>query len=129
MKDGRPQDIPERGRAAQTLLRRIGVAILIAGLCASALVFVMAPAADESGADASSALSVTTVDNSKRYQLELERIGGKSAVLAAEFDDWFTSLWHGARLAGTLAILSLGASLLCFWAARIPPREDGEPER
>ena len=129
MKNESKRDIPERARAAQTLLRRIGVAIMIAGLCASALVFVMAPAADEGGAEASSSLSVTTVDNSKRYRLELERIGGKSAVLAAEFDDWFASLWHGTRLAGTLASLSLGASLLCFWAARIPPREDGEPER
>ena len=129
MKDERKQDIPTRGRAVQTLLRRIGVAILIAGLCASALVFVMAPVADDGVGEASSSLSVTTVDNSKRYQLELERIGGKSAVLAAEFDDWLAGLWHGTRLAGTLAVLTLGASLLCFCVARIPPRDDGGPER
>ena len=102
-------------------MRKIAVAVLIVGLSVSAVVFVLAPAETE---DVYAGVYVASVDNSKRYQLELERIGGKAAVVAAEFNDWFDDLWHGRRLAGTLAVLSVGLALLCFLIGKLPPLDD-----
>jgi hypothetical protein len=69
---------------------------------------------------------VTSIHNSKKHLLELERIGGEAAVVAAEMTEWFNGLWHGRRLAATLAVLSVGASLLCFLAGKLPPLNDPE---
>ena len=106
----------------EVLMRRIAAYVLAVGLSASAVVFALAPAAPE-GDEAG--VSVASIGNSKRYQLELERIGGKAAVMAVEFEDWFDSLWHGRRLAGTVAVLAALGSWLCFIAARFPPPDDG----
>lgn len=103
------------------LMRKIALGILVAGLSASAVVFaIAAPEVDEDYFG----VHVTSIHNSKRQLLELERIGGKAAVVAVELSDWFDGLWHGRRLAGTLAVLSVGASLLCFLAGKIPPLDD-----
>lgn len=105
----------------QNVMRKIAIGVLVGGLSISAVVFAMAaPEVDEDYLG----VYVTSIHNSKRQLLELERIGGKAAVVAAELSDWFDGLWHGRRLAGTLAVLSVGASLLCFLAAKIPPLDD-----
>jgi len=107
----------------QILMRRIAVGILVVGLSVSVVVFAMTPPdADEEYVG----VYVTSIHNSKKHLLELERIGGKAAVVAAELSDWFDTLWRGRRLAGTLAVLSVGASLLCFLAAKLPPLNDPE---
>jgi hypothetical protein len=106
---------------AMILIQRIAAGILIVGLSVSAIVLAMTPAeADESDAG----FYMSSVNNSKKYRGDLERIGGKAAVAAAEFNEWFDGLWHGRRLAGTLAVLSIGASLLCFLASKIPPPDE-----
>jgi hypothetical protein len=104
----------------ERLMRKIAIAVLAIGLCAAAAILVLAPpdVEDQPGP------YVASVDNSKRYQLELERIGGRSAVVAAQFNEWFESLWHGRRLAGTVAALSAVFSLLVFLAAKLPPLDD-----
>ena len=103
------------------LMQRIAAGILIVGLSVSAIVFAIAPAeVDENDAG----FYMSSVNRSKKYRGDLERIGGKAAVAAAEFNEWFDGLWHGRRLAGTLAVLAIGASLLCFLASRIPPPEE-----
>ncbi|MDD5249350.1 MAG: hypothetical protein PHY45_10215 [Rhodocyclaceae bacterium] len=111
---------PEKSRY-ERILRDMAVAILVVGLAAAGVVFIMAspPVGDDEAGT-----YVASVDNSKKYRLELERIGGTSAVVAAEFGAWFDGLWHGRRLAGTLAVLSVGAALLCLLAAKIPPLDD-----
>ncbi len=58
-----------------------------------------------------------TADSSRRYRHELERNGGKMAVLMDDFLRWFGGLWHGRQLAYTLAFLAMAVSLLCFWLA------------
>jgi len=113
-------DTPEK-TSYEILMGKIAVGVLLVGLAASTVVFAMA---STEGDDAYAGVYVASVNNSKKYQLELERIGGKAAVVAAEFTDWFDGLWHGRKLAGTLAVLSVGASLLCFLAAKIPPLDD-----
>jgi len=104
----------------QKRLVRIGILILLAGFLAAA--FVYRQTANEVGdavgyelADGN-AYAVSPAD-SKRYVHDLELYGGKAAVFADEFNRWFASLWHGRQLACTLAVLAIGAALLCFLAA------------
>jgi hypothetical protein len=108
-------------RPYETWMRKIAAGVLVAGLAASAVVFVTAAA--DAGEDPAR-LHVIDASNSKHYQRELQRIGGKAAVAAAEFNEWFDTLWHGRRLAGTLAVVSVAASLLCLLAAKLPPLDD-----
>jgi hypothetical protein len=118
-------DIPTKA-PYEILLRKISVGILVLGLAASAVVYEMAPLDVESD---NSNIYVASINNSKKARLELERIGGKAAVVAVEFNDWFDSLWHGRKLAGTLAVLSIGASLLCFLVGKIPPLDDNPSDK
>jgi len=66
------------------------------------------------------------VEHSKRTLRELESIGGKSAVLANDLEEWFASLWHGRGLAYTLAVLAVAVALAYYNWERIlpPPRSD-----
>ena len=50
----------------------------------------------------------------RKYHRELAMYGGKANVLSAEFLEWFDRLWHGQRLAGTVAVLTLAGT----WAFR-----------
>ena len=66
--------------------------------------------------------------NSKRYEDQLERIGGKSAVLGVEIQGWWDSLWHGRQLAYTVLVLTLLSSGACFLFAHLEVRPlDAEP--
>jgi len=93
-----------------TLLNRIAMAVLAAGLLAAALIFVTA------GPDAPDLLEDDAAR--RQYEFELEKIGGKAAVLAADVANWFSSLWHGRTLAWTVAVLSLVIAAVCAWLAR-----------
>ena len=62
------------------------------------------------------------IEHSKQYQRTLELYGGKANVLAVELTQWFDTLWHGTRLAYTVAcasVLLAGA----FWLAAIASEE------
>src|SRR5512141_743477 len=69
----------------------------------------------------------------KSYVHDLELFGGKANVLAAQFRDWFDSLWHGKQLAYTVAILTLlAAGTFKFFATPLPPELDesgGDPSK
>jgi hypothetical protein len=101
-------------------MRRIAAFVLAAGLVSAVAIFVAAPVepSEEGGA------YVASVDNSKKYQLELERIGGRAAVVATQFNDWFAGLWHGRSLAGTIAVLSVAVAALIRLAGKLPPLDD-----
>jgi hypothetical protein len=90
----------------QARLRLVGVGILVVGLLAATAVDLMA----RSGAGGVGA-------DTKNYEYQMEFIGGKSNLLASEITDWFSGLWHGRKLAQTLAFLSVVGSLACFFVA------------
>ena len=90
----------------------LGAFILVAGLTGAALVY--ATATDDIAEAAYSSAS-------KPYRHELERFGGKASVLVDDFSQWFAGLWHGKRLARTLAVLAIGIALVCFWIGRNLP--------
>ena len=116
-----------RIEARRTRLKRIGVAILLAGWSGAATIYATAP--DDDG----DALGYEFVDGvaypiltheSKKYRHDLERFGGKAAVMADDLNRWFSGLWVGKHLAYTLATLASAAALACFLTARRLPRDD-----
>ena len=65
-------------------------------------------------------------EQSKRYDAELQRVGGKSAVFGAEMQRGIASLFHGPTLGLTICGLSLALAggFLFFTRERGgPPRE------
>ncbi len=59
---------------------------------------------------------------SKAYQHQMELFGGKATLVGAQLDDWLASLWHGERLAYTIAVLTLLVALACWAVCMTPPR-------
>ena len=55
---------------------------------------------------------------SKTYVRQLERFGGKSAVLFDEFNRWFANLWIGRQLGLTIICLSAFTAFVLLWIAR-----------
>jgi hypothetical protein len=64
--------------------------------------------------------------DTKKYLHDLEVYGGKANVIAAQFRDWFDSLWHGKQLAFTVAVLTvIAAGAFKFFATPLPPDPKG----
>ena len=85
------------------LVQRAGVTIAAIGLVLAAAAWVHAGPDDE----------VDAVEHRREMQ-QLERLGGRASVQTVEFDQWLSSLWHGRKLAGTLAVLGLLAGAACW---------------
>ena len=117
MSESKPQHPPAK-LPLQTVINYWGVAILLAGLAGAALVYVFA-SGDE---DAELAAEIA---RDRMYEHNLQLMGGKAAVYMAQFDQWFSGLWHGRPLAYTIAVLAVAIALGCFWVAWLmsPPPE------
>jgi len=76
---------------------RVVAAILAIGWAISLGVYLISPAVDEDDDD------VYELEHSKRHLRDVERLGGKSAVLANDLDEWIASLWRGKTRGYTLA--------------------------
>jgi hypothetical protein len=83
--------------------RRSVVAILLVGLTASLAIYLTArpPAPNPLGYEP---------EDSKQYLRNMEVYGGKSNLIASEVREGFASLWHGKRLAYTVAVITLLAA-------------------
>ena len=103
---------PEREARFALLMSRIAMAVLVVGISTAAVIFLLVPADEDAAA---------AWQDTRQYELAMERIGGKAVLIAAEINDWLGSLWHGRKLAATVAALSVGASWLCYLASK-PPR-------
>ena len=107
-----------------------GAIILVVGLIAAALVYFLAANPTDTGAAGYSIVGgnsyALTLFESTRELQEVERLGGQPAVLVLEFHRWFLSLWHGQRLAYTLALLSAAVALLCFHIAGLMGEDVGD---
>lgn len=104
----------------QKHLRWIGKILLAAGLAAAVMIYVAQPFVHDGGGQYSP---------TKRDLYQIEKIGGKSTVLGVELNSWFSSLWHGRRLAYTVAFLSIAGFVACLWLADFltdSPSPDGE---
>jgi hypothetical protein len=61
-------------------------------------------------------------EDTKKYVHDMELYGGKANLLAGELRTWFDSLWHGKRLAFTVAgITVIATCAFVFFAVPLPP--------
>jgi hypothetical protein len=90
-------------------------AILVLGFAAAVVIYLTAQPPPDNP------LGYDPMDT-KKYLHDLEVYGGKANVIAAQFRDWFDSLWHGKQLAYTVAVLTvLSAGVFKFFATPLPP--------
>jgi len=102
----------------QTLFRLIIATILILGLGSAILIYLFAEPAPGSPLG-------YEPEESKRYVHDMLLYGGKANLLASEFIQWFDGLWHGKRLAFTLACITLLlAGAFLYVGAPLPPDPD-----
>jgi hypothetical protein len=88
-------------------LRLTGFVVLLAGMLVAGLIYRSAAGVDQ-GDD--------PLTKGDVYQLE--KMGGREVVITTELDSWLASLFQGRRLAGTVALISITVSGLCFIADR-----------
>ena len=106
------------------------VAILVLGLCSAILIYLTSDednSANEIGYVVAGGETYPIAPNqSKRYIRDLERYGGKAAVIFDEINRWFDGLWRGKSLGVTIGWISVIVSLaLVLFARWLPP--DQEP--
>jgi len=98
------------------------VLVLAAGLACAGWIYVRA----DDGPDLSGAYQIVVVNGvptpiapneSKAYVRDLQRYGGKMAVIFDDIGRWWDGLWHGRSLALTVAFLSVLASLVLYFVA------------
>jgi hypothetical protein len=96
--------------------------VLVAGLAAAA--WIWAKAGDEP--DLSGAYQIVVVDGvprpiagneSKAYVRDLQRYGGKMALIFDDIGRWWDGLWHGRQFALTIGFLSVIVSLALYFVA------------
>lgn len=93
-------------------MRIVAGLVLIVGLAAAAAIYFSA----EEEAPLTSSY-VITIDPAltKTYVRDLERFGGKAAVLFDDFNRWFAARWHGKALGVTVAWIAVGAAAVIYW--------------
>lgn len=102
-------------------LRWAGRVCAVGGLAAAAVIWWA-----RAGEPVASAIPF---DRTRAQEAQLERIGGKFAVMASHFDDWLGSLWYGRSLAVSIAVIALALAALAFWIARYAEVDAGAAAR
>ena len=101
-------------------MRLIAGLVLIVGLATAAAIYFTA---EDEPQLSSSYVIVMDPAMTKTYVRDLERFGGKAAVLFDEFNRWFAARWHGKALGVTVAWTSIGIAAALFWiSCRSRPR-------
>jgi hypothetical protein len=91
--------------------------ILVAGLCSALLIYAIAEDIPDDSlgyAVVNGAVYPLATGDSKLYRRELQRFGGKAALLFDDFSGWFAGLWRGKALAKTIAATSIFLSLAIY---------------
>ncbi|MDA8100465.1 MAG: hypothetical protein M0042_12685 [Nitrospiraceae bacterium] len=96
------------------------IIVLLIGIACDIPIYITAPDEDEDGAYeiVGGKIYPAGQEKSKRYIHDLERYGGKAAVLADEMNRWFESLWYGKNLAFTILVLCGITSLILYIIAK-----------
>ena len=121
MTETEPQ-LGKKRRPLHEVVRLSGLGVLIIGLIAAALIYVLA--GDDRDAEAAREIA-----SGRMYEHNLELMGGKLTVYLVQFNEWFSSLWRGTALAFTVAVLAVAIAVGCFWVAHLiataPPDDSG----
>lgn len=97
----------------------IAFALLVVGLVACALIIHFAPPDPDMSYLTDGADMPVPKDVNRQYQFQIERISGKEGLLAAQFNDWFSSLWQGRQLGYTVFCLAAFAALICAFFGKV----------
>lgn len=98
-------------------LRLACLVILVAGLCGALLIYLIAEDVPDDSlgvAIVNGTVYPLATRDSKTYRREVERFGGKAALLFDDFNQWFAQLWRGKSLAKTVAWISVLVSLAIY---------------
>lgn len=103
-------------------INRISLGLLLLGLGGAGVIYAFAEPADDDPL-------LADLHSNRKYKHELAVYGGKANVVSAEFMDWFGGLWQGRNLAGTVAALTVVATLGFRFVAAPPagPAESPAP--
>jgi hypothetical protein len=96
------------------LLRRGSLFVLVAGLCSALLIYLLAEEIPDDSLGyvvVNGTLHPLSTRDSKTYRREIQRFGGKAALVFDDFSRWFAELWQGKALGKTLAWLSVLTAL------------------
>ena len=96
----------------RTRLLWVARLVLAVGLTVAAAIYLTAEDEPELS---TSYVVVIDPATTKTYVRELERFGGKAAVLFDEFNRWFAARWHGRALGVTVAWISIAVAAALFW--------------
>src|SRR5450631_4657827 len=77
--------------------------ILLVGLGAAVAIYLMAADIPDN--------PFAEYEQSKRFSYEVQRMGGKMALVANDASAWFDALWQGRQLAYTVASITLVIAL------------------
>jgi hypothetical protein len=107
-------------------------AIFIAGVVVGAVLYVMAASNEPPGTNfviIDGQVYSTGPADSKSYNDQLERMGGRSLVFADQFNRWLGSLWQGENLGLTIGVLASVLALVLLWIGREVKRDQEFRER
>jgi len=111
-------------------LRLSCLVILVAGLCGAMLIYLFAEDVPDDSLGyvvVNGTVYPLATRDSKKYRREVQRFGGKAALLFDDFGRWFAEQWQGKTLARTVAWISILASLgVYLFAYALGP--DARPE-
>ncbi|TSA13402.1 MAG: hypothetical protein D4R74_09900 [Betaproteobacteria bacterium] len=112
-------------------LQRSCLAILLVGLCSAMLIHLFAEDTPDDSLGyviVNGTVYPLSTRDSKTYRREVQRFGGKAALVFDDFNRWFGDLWQGKKLARTVAWISALLALgIYVFANSLPP--DAPPER
>ena len=74
-------------------------AILFSGLVSAVTIYLIAGEPPDN--------PLAEFEKSKKFAYELQRMGGKAALVANDFNKWFAGLWQGETLAYTVAAITV----------------------
>jgi hypothetical protein len=95
-------------------LRLSCLIILVAGLCGAMLIYLLAEDIPDDSLGyviVNGTVYPLATRDSKKYRREVERFGGKAALVFDDFNRWFTERWQGKALGKTVAWISILVSL------------------
>jgi hypothetical protein len=114
-------NIPGNHTLSQRRLRLTGTIVLVTGLLGAGVIYVeTAPPETNSGLGYATTGPFSTTyapGETKRSEAQNEIIQGKGGMLFTDIREWVNSLWHGRKLASTVAVLSVVTFLVCLFLA------------
>jgi len=98
-------------------IRVVTRAILFAGFASAAVIYAV---------NARPGAGDYELERSKLYRHDLEVYGGRANVLADDFREWWSGLWHGRDLAYTVGALTVLAAIAYRFVATPAPPAEGD---